>query len=335
MMKNISISSRNTFHQTSWTQKPRSHFWGSTSESRCGLGLGFGLSSLWYCLLLSLPITTTRPSPWLSTIQQHTVQPTPSDSPAVSIFTRCTNVLAKEDYKCKKWNPPDTSNIPHPDDKSASKRLLFFVFVFFLVWRGRARSWNGCFSRWIIILPPELRKMAQIWCRTRCTNNKTWNGKNATSSQWIINFKDGFPSFGFQGKSWQLRNGFKASPSPTTPSRSTSSTSGDLHWGWCWGWGEEEVMAQMFTCFGLNLHGKFHMVYACGIYSGIYAKSGNREKKISKSKFSFWESFWASCLIIFSSSASLNESLFHFAPAAALCSAQLQKFWHRQLSRCF
>ena len=38
-------------------------------------------------------------------------------------------------------------------------------------------------------------------------------------------------------------------------------------------------MAQMFTCFGLNLHGKFHMVYACGIYSGIYAKSGNRVKK--------------------------------------------------------
>ena len=124
--------------------------------------------------------------------------------------------------------------------------------------------------------------MAQIWCRTRCTNNKTWNGKNATSSQWIINFKDGFPSIGFQGKSWQLRNGFKASPSPTSPSRSTSSTSGDVHWGWCWGWGEEKVMAWMFTGFGLNLHGKFHMVYASGIYSGIYAKSGNRVEKEKK-----------------------------------------------------
>ena len=36
----------------------------------------------------------------------------------------------------------------------------------------------------------------------------------------------------------------------------------------------------MFTGFGLNLHGKFHMVYASGIYSGIYAKSGNRVKNI-------------------------------------------------------
>ena len=72
------------------------------------------------------------------------------------------------------------------------------------------------------------------------------------------------------------------------------------------------------------------MVYAGGIYSGIHAKSGNRVKKEKKKKKSkskhFWESFCASCLMIFSSSASLNESLFHFAPAAALCSAQLQKF---------
>ena len=38
----------------------------------------------------------------------------------------------------------------------------------------------------------------------------------------------------------------------------------------------------MFTGFGLNLHGRFHMVYASGIYSGIYAKSGNRVKKNKK-----------------------------------------------------
>ena len=35
----------------------------------------------------------------------------------------------------------------------------------------------------------------------------------------------------------------------------------------------------MFTGFGLNLHGRFHMVYASGIYSGIYAKSENRVEK--------------------------------------------------------